>query len=194
MQQYCFVDNNGISQPQSLPRNWRNISNFNALEPARLAEYGWFQFVPAIQPVFDPASQRVESQLQFDGFQVKQAWTVVALTQAEQIAFATARITDIGNKIGSFLDGQVAAKQYDSVLSATSWNLSNITAYKTEAAQATAYRDTIWQAFGVLVAGVQAGTTPLPTVDGWFASLPVLWPPPPPPPNNGNGTGNGTLG
>lgn len=189
---YCYVKDGGIGAPTSLPRNWRNISNFHALEPGVLAEYGWFQFVPNVLiPAFDPAAQRLEEKLQFDGVQVSQTWAVVALTEAERIAYATAIITEIGSRIDAFLNQQSDARKYNSIGSAISWNQSR-TKYKTDGQQALDYRDTVWELFDGMIAGVQAGTTPLPTVDGWFASLPVLWPPPPPPPNNGNGTGNGT--
>lgn len=190
--QYCYVQNNIPGPPQELPQNWGNVSNFNLLPPAALAARGWYPFNPATPPTFTESTQKLVESRIFTGSAVNQTWQVVNLTQQERIDFATARLQAIGQAITPFLDASVNRKQYDTIVSATSWNLSNITIYKAEGIEATAYRDQVWQQFNNLVAGVQAGTTPLPTVEGWFASLPPLWPPPPPPPDPGNGTSNGT--
>ena len=190
--QYCYIQNNVIGNPQSLPQNWQNVSNFYLLPPVELAAKGWYPFNPATPPAYTETTQKLVESRAFTGSAVNQSWQVVNLTQQEQIAFATARLTEIGNQITPFLDGQVSAKQYDNIVSATSWNLSNITIYKTEGQQASAYRDEIWQRFNNLIAGVQAGTTPVPTSAAWFASLPPLWPAPAPP-DPGNGTGNGPI-
>ena len=190
--QYCYVQNNIPGPPQDLPVNWGNVSNFYLLPASEVAKYGFYPFNPTTPPTFTESAQKLVESRIFTGSAVNQTWQVVNLTQQERIDFATARLQAIGQAITPFLDASVGRKQYDTIVSATSWNLSNITIYKTEGQQATAYRDQVWQDFGNLVAGVQAGTTPLPTVEGWFASLPPLWPPPPPPPDPGNGTSNGT--
>lgn len=190
--QYCYVQNNIPGPPQDLPVNWGNISNFYLLPASEVAKYGFYPFNPATPPTFNESTQKRVETLTFTGTEVNQTWQVVNLTQQERIDFATARLQAIGQAITPFLDASVGRKQYDTIVSATSWNLSNITIYKAEGQQATAYRDQVWQDFGNLVAGVQAGTTPLPTVESWLASLPPLWPAPPPPPDPGNGTSNGT--
>lgn len=190
---YCLFVNGSIGAPAALPRDYRNISNFYTLPPSELAKYNWYPFNPATKPTINEQTQKAVETLTFDAQrgQVNQSWQVVSLTQQEQIAFATARLQAIGQAISPYLDSQVANRQYDSIISATSWNLSSITIYKQEGAEATAFRDTCWSEFNNLVAGVQAGTTPLPTVNGFLASLPKLWTPPAPP--NGNGTANGPL-
>lgn len=172
---YCQVINGIPQPPQSLPMTFGNVSNFQLLPPAELAKYGWYPFNPATPPAFTESTQKLVESLTFTGFEVNQSWQVVNLTQQEQIAFATARLQAIGQAISPYLDSQVANRQYDSIISATSWNLSNITIYKQEGAEATAFRDTCWNEFNNLVAGVQAGTTPLPTVNGFLVSLPRLW-------------------
>ena len=192
MSLYCYVKDGGIGAPANLPQNYDNISNFYLLPASEVAKYGFYPYNPATPPAYNESTQKLVETLTFTGTAVNQTWQVVNLTQQEQIAFATARLQAIGQAITPFLDASVGRKQYDTIVSATSWNLSNITIYKTEGQQATAYRDQVWQDFGNLVAGVQAGTTPLPTVEGWLASLPPLWPAPPPPPDPGNGTSNGT--
>lgn len=188
MQQYCYIDENGISQPQSLPRNWRNISNFNALEPAKLAEYGWFQFVPAIQPVFDPASQRVESQLHFDGVTVSQSWTVVALTQAEQVAYFQAIRPLFGGYLKEHMQLQVAFRGYDNIETACSWLASSVPQWVQDSQEANAFRDACYKVSEQIEDDVLAGTRTVPTREEFIAALPLLGWEPTPPPDNGNGT------
>lgn len=181
---YCQVSQNGqIGSPQALPTTFENVSNFHTLDADILPSYGFYPFISSGQPSYDAATQRVEQQLQLSGQSVIQAWTIVDLTPEEQQAQVVSRLTEIGNRIQPYLDSQVSVKQYDSIVSATSWNLSNITTYKAEAEQATAYRDQVWQEFGNLVASVQAGNATAPTADEWFASLTPLWPAPLPPSN-----------
>jgi hypothetical protein len=187
--QYCQVSPNGqISGPQWLPQSFTTVSNFNALDDASLATYGYYPYTSSPIPSFNPATQRLSQSFAFDGTFVSDTWTVINLTAEEQQAYVIQRLTEIGNGIGSFLDQAVSVKQYDSILSATSWTLSNITTYKSEGDAAIAYRDSIWSLFYSMVQAVQAGTQAVPTVGEFFASLPPLWPV-----NNGNGTSNGTA-
>lgn len=187
--QYCQVNPNGqISGPQWLPQSFATVSNFNALDDASLATYGYYPYTSSPIPSYNPATQRIEQSFAFDGTSVSDTWTIVDLTAEEQTAYVVARLTEIGNGIGSFLDGQVSVKQYDSILSATSWTLSNNATFNAEGKQAAVYRDSVWGWFYNMVDAVQAGTQPLPTVGEFFASLPPLWPV-----NNGNGTANGTA-
>jgi len=186
--QYCQVSPNGISSPQWLPQSFTTVSNFNALDDASLATYGYYPYTSSPIPSFNPATQRLSQSFAFDGTFVSDTWTVINLTAEEQQAYVIQRLTEIGNGIGSFLDQAVSVKQYDSILSATSWTLSNITTYKSEGDAAIAYRDSIWSLFYGMVQAVQAGTQAVPTVGEFFASLPPLWPT-----NNGNGTSNGTA-
>jgi len=180
MPQYCQVINGTPQPPRDLPTTFGNVSNFYLLPQSELAKYGWFPFMATAKPIYNEQTHKLAETLSFTGVIVMQSWSIVQMTQAEQIAFATARLQAIGQAISPYLDSQVANRQYDSIISATSWNLSNITVYKQEGAEATAFRDTCWNQFNALVAGVQAGTMPLPTVDSWIATLPKLW--------NGNGT------
>jgi hypothetical protein len=158
------------------------------LDDASLATYGYYPYTPSPIPSYNPATQRLSQSFAVNGFTVTDIYIVVDLTAEEQQAYVIQRLTEIGNGIGSFLDQAVSVKQYDSILSATSWTLSNITTYKSEGDAAIAYRDSIWSLFYSMVQAVQAGTQAVPTVGEFFASLPPLWPV-----NNGNGTSNGTA-
>ena len=181
---YCQVSQNGqIGSPQALPTTFENVSNFNALDADILPSYGFYPFSGSHPPNHNTDTQRVEQSYQLSGQYVIETWTIVDLTPEEQQAQVVSRLTEIGNRIQPYLDSQVSVKQYDSIVSATSWNLSNITTYKAEAEQATVYRDQVWQEFGNLVASVQSGNATAPTADEWFASLTPLWPAPLPPSN-----------
>lgn len=187
--QYCQVSPNGqISGPQWLPQSFTTVSNFNALDDASLATYGYYPYTPSPIPAYNPATQGTDQSFTFDGTSVSDTWIVFDLTPEEKAAYVIVRLTEIGHGIGSFLDQAVSVKQYDSILSATSWTLSNITTYKSEGDAAIAYRDSIWSLFYNMVQAVQAGTQAVPTVGEFFASLPPLWPV-----NNGNGTSNGPI-
>lgn len=187
--QYCQVSPNGqISGPQWLPESRITVSNFNALDDASLATYGFYPYTQSPAPSYDPATQRIEQSFLFDGTNVSDVWTVVDLTAGEKQAYVVERLIQIGNSIGSFLDQQVASKQYDSILSATSWTMSSITTYKSEGEQATVYRDLVWGRFYSLVHDVQSGTQQVPTISDFFASIPPLWPT-----NNANETANGPI-
>jgi hypothetical protein len=183
--QYCQVSNGQISGPQWLPQSFTTVSNFNALDDASLATYGYYPYIPSPIPAYNPATQKLEQHFAVNGFTVTDIYIVVDLTAEEQQSYVIQRLTEIGNGIGSFLDQAVSVKQYDSILSATSWTLSNITAYKSEGEAALAYRDSIWILFYNMVQAVQAGTQAVPTVGEFFATLPPHWPT-----NNANITGN----
>jgi hypothetical protein len=158
------------------------------LDDASLATYGYYPYTSSPIPAYNPATQRIQQSFTFDGTVVSDSWTVVDLTAEQQQAYVIEKLTEIGSGIGSFLDQAVSVKQYDSILSATSWTLSNITTYKSEGEAALAYRDSVWSQFYSMVQAVQAGTQAIPTVGEFFASIPPLWPV-----NNGNGTSNGTI-
>lgn len=175
--QFCQVSENGhIGSPRALPTTHQNISNFDALGAEVFPSYGFYPFTPSAPPSYNAATQRIEQQLQLSENAVTQSWTIVSLSPEEQQAQVISRLTEIGQKIQPYLDSQVAVKQYDSIISAASWNNSNIELYKNEAEQAIAYRDLVWQEFNDLVANVRAGAIEAPTADEWFASLTPLWP------------------
>ena len=180
---HCQIINNIIQEPQNLPIVFENVSNFYLLSNTELAKYGWYPFMKTAPPIINPAVQKLTERRIFGGIVVLQSWSADTMTAAEALAYATATLTDIANSIGPFLNQAVAAKQYDSIISATTWLASNLTTYKTEGAQAAAYRDTVWQSFYTTGAAVQAGTQQVPTKAAFFAQFPPLWPP-----SNGNGT------
>ena len=179
---HCQIINGVIQEPQNLPISFANVSNFHCLPNIELAKYGWYPYMQTAPPIINPAAQKLTERRTFGGIVVLQSWSADTMTAAEALAYATATLTEIANSIGPFLDQAVAVKQYDSIISATTWLTSNLTTYKAEGGQATAYRDSVWQAFYTTIAAVQAGTQQVPTKAAFFAQFPPLWTP-----SNGNG-------
>ena len=172
---YCQIINGAIQEPRNLPASFANVSNFNCLPNSELATCGWYPFMQTAPPIINPAVQKLTERRTFSGLVVLQSWSATTMTAAEAIAYATATLNDIGLAVGPFLDQAVSVKQYDSIVSATTWLTSNLTTYKAEGAQAAAYRDSVWQAFYTTVAAVQAGTQQVPTKSAFFAGIPPLW-------------------
>ena len=193
---YCQVINGTPQPPRDLPTTFGNVSNFYLLPQSELAKYGWFPFMSTAKPIYNEQTHKLVETLAFTGVIVMQSWSIVQMTQAEQIAFATARMEAIGQSITPYINSQVAHKRYESHVSPRAVKDSADPEWAQDGREAIAFYDAIWSIFKSLQAGVQDGTMPLPTVAEFISSLPRLWTPPAPPPNsNGtnNGTGNGTL-
>lgn len=80
----------------------------------------------------------------------------------------------IGAAVQALLDAQAQALGYDSMLSAVTYFGSTVPQFAADAARLKPWRDACWAyCYGVL-AQVQAGTVPAPTVDVLIAGLPQL--------------------
>lgn len=172
---YCRISDGLIHQPAFLPTSYANISNFHMVSEEIAAMHGFYPCVIADYPKFQESKQRAVETLEFVNGSVIQSWQVLDLTPEESIAFATSRLTEIGNRIGPFIDQQVAVRKYDDMKSAATWSLSNVSAWRNEGQEALSYRDVVWQQFQTLVIEVEQGIKEVPTVEDWFAALPMLW-------------------
>jgi len=191
--QYCLVVNGSIGAPASLPRDYQNVSNFHLLPPSELARYGWYPIKPALKPSYNEQTHRLVETLTLVGMMVNQSWSIVQMTPAEQLAFATARMEEIGVAITQFLNATFARKRYENHVSARAVASSANPVWSQEGREAIAYYDLVWNAHTKLALDLQAGTATLPTVAQFLAQFPPLWGGIQPPPT-GNGTSNGTLG
>lgn len=91
-------------------------------------------------------------------------------TVAEIIATYTAAIQQR-------LDDFARTRNYDGILSACTYATSLIPKFKAEGQYAVQARDNTWAAAYELLAEVEAGTRPMPTLDEVIAALPELvWP------------------
>lgn len=189
---YCRVINNQPQPPQPLPQSWANVSNFPSLSDAEKAGFGWYPFIPSIQPNYNQATYRVVQELQFTGTAVKQVWTVVALTPDEQMAYLRQQRAILKQFLDRYMDSQVAPKDYDSILTACTWINSSVPEWKADALAANEFRQLCFLKAYQIEADVLAGKRPVPTETQFQMEMPILWNPPALPPSGG-GMGNGTL-
>lgn len=91
-------------------------------------------------------------------------------TVAEIIATYTAAIQ-------KRLDDFARTRNYDGILSAATYAVSVVPKFKAEGQHAVEARDATWAKGYEILAAVEAGTRPLPTLEALAAELPALaWP------------------
>lgn len=91
-------------------------------------------------------------------------------TVAEIIATYTAAIQ-------KHLDTFARTRNYDDILSAATYATSQVPKFKAEGQYAVEARDATWAKCYEILAAVEAGSRPMPTLDELLAELPVLtWP------------------
>lgn len=75
------------------------------------------------------------------------------------------------------LDNFARTRNYDGILSAVTYATSQELKFKTEGQYAVGARDATWAKCYEILAAVETGSRPMPTLDGLLAELPVLvWP------------------
>jgi len=75
------------------------------------------------------------------------------------------------------LDNFARTRNYDGILSAATYATSQVLKFKAEGQYAVEARDATWAKCYEILAAVEAGTRPMPTMDELLAELPVLvWP------------------
>ena len=75
------------------------------------------------------------------------------------------------------LDTFARTRNYDGILSAATYATSQVPKFKAEGQYAVEARDATWAKCYEILAAVEAGTRPMPTLDELLAELPVLtWP------------------
>lgn len=75
------------------------------------------------------------------------------------------------------LDDFARTRGYDGIMSAATYATSTVPKFKAEGQYAVEARDATWAKCYEVMAAVEAGSRPMPTIDELFAELPVLtWP------------------
>lgn len=75
------------------------------------------------------------------------------------------------------LDNFARTRNYDGILSAATYVTSTVPKFKAEGQYAVEARDATWAKCYEILAAVEAGTRPMPTLDELLAELPALvWP------------------
>ena len=86
-------------------------------------------------------------------------------------------IADFTQSVQKHLDDFAKARGYDGILSAATYATSQVPKFKAEGQYAVEARDATWAKCYEILAAVEAGSRPMPTMDELLAELPVLtWP------------------
>lgn len=142
-----------------------------------------FQVYTAAQPEINPYIQKVvEATPSHNGEIWLQTWEVIELTEQEkaekQAAFVDFISKLIVNKTQKRLDDFAKTRNYDGILSACTYAVSDVPKFKAEGLYCVQMRDATWATLYTLMGEVAAQTRPMPTcfedVEG---DLPPLnWP------------------
>lgn len=191
---HCQVINNLPTSPQSLPVTWANVSNFNCLPDSELAKYGWYPYIQTPQPNCNPATHKLDRQLQFDGVRVNEVWTLVPLTADEQRAYLRSQRPLFAQFLKDYLNKSVEPRDYDNIGTAGDWTDDEDPEWAAESKIARRFRSACFKASYKIENEVAAGLRPIPTFSEFEAAMPRLgWGYPPENGGNGGGTGNGTM-
>ena len=100
-----------------------------------------------------------------------------AWPEVEAKANKAAALTSYTAAIQKRLDDFARTRNYDGILSAATYATSAVAKFKAEGQYAVEARDATWAKGYEILAAVQAGTRPAPTLDELAAELPALaWP------------------
>ena len=191
---YCYIKDNAIGSPTSLPRNWGNISNFYLLAPEIVATYGWFPCHTSEKPAYDESVQRLAESLQLVDNVVVQSWEIVDLTPEERLQYLRSIRSTFDNLLEQHMTEQVSYRDYKSVDTAIArWKGSSNSEWRAESEEVQQFIDSCYQHAYSIENAVLAGTRPIPTEAEFLTELPRLGWEPPAPPDNGNLPSNGTI-
>lgn len=89
----------------------------------------------------------------------------------------TPSITDYTRAIQDMLDAKAQERNYDGILSACTYATSTVAKFRAEGQTCVDWRDQVWSTSYGLMAQVEAGQMPQPTIDELLAMLPLMvWP------------------
>ena len=183
--QYCRISQNGqINPPQALPVTFENVSNFNAIDADVLPSYGFYAFTPATKPTINPATTRLDQQLQLVGSKVVESWQVVTLTPDEQMDYLRQQKANLKQLLDQHMDAQVAPRDFDSIQTAITWADSTTPQWAADGTAAKAFRQRCYEIAYKIESDVLAGLRAVPTPAQFSSEMPALWAPP----SNANGT------
>lgn len=83
-------------------------------------------------------------------------------------------MADVQQKVQERLDAFARTRNYDSILSACTYVTSSVAKFKAEGEAAIQARDATWHACYEILAEVQGGHRPMPTLEEVLAELPPL--------------------
>lgn len=126
----------------------------------------FFAANPAIHALFDTLMNQIDV-WESEGDPTAHGAPPVTLSKEQKIAILTAAVQKV-------LDDTARTRNYDGIVSACSYAASTNPTFKAEGKLAVAWRDAVWSFCYELLADVEAGLKPEPTVDSLIASLPTI--------------------
>jgi hypothetical protein len=142
-------------------------------------EYGVSKLQLVSPPAFNPLTQkRTEADPLLVGSVWVQQWALELLDAAGQGAAQAALIDSITTATQDRLDNFAATRDYDSIISATTYATSPTPKFAQEGQYCVQQRDATWVVLATILANVQAGLRPIPKGYAEIEpELPVLvWP------------------
>lgn len=168
-----------------------NTSFPQYLQPEDISHFGYFP-VQATDPTNTDTQHSVEAAPVLTNGVWMQTWTVIDYTPTELAQRAADKAAadaaaaaeqkaaiekEFSTAIQSRLDAFAQTRNYDGILSACTYASSTVTKFKAEGQYCVDARDNTWATCYTILAQVEAGTIPMPTLDEVLAQLPVLtWP------------------
>ena len=163
--------------PQPLPPSFADVSNFHTLPDDTLATYGWYPYIHTWPPSYDKATEQLVQNFSFDGTNVTTSWQTIPLTPEELADIAKQTIKSLGQAVKDHLDATVRIRDYDSIISACTYATSSVDHYRDDGLACVNWRDAVWLEVYMIMAEVEAGTRPVPSIESLIAELPELvWP------------------
>ena len=179
MSLYCYDDPGGFVQaPRQLPASFADVSNFYALDDARLQSYGWYPFESSVTPSYDPFSQKLlgPTYVITNGI-AGDVWEVSALTNEELQEKMQVHMLSLRDAIHAHLDDVARARDYFSWETLTQFADSSIPDWVADYQAAIAWRDAVWVHAYTVIGQVQQGLRTVPTAEELIAELPtIVWP------------------
>lgn len=174
---YCKVENGVISNPQPLPINYANISNFYISDEQIINAYGFYRYQATEVPPYNPFSDKIIESLTFENDVVSSNYSIVPLSQEEIMQKLQDMKVAFVDLVDQFLDQTVQAKDYKNILHACSYSESLVPQYKAESLAVIHWRDLVWGKTYEIQNAVLAGQRSIPSESEFLAELPQLeWP------------------
>lgn len=165
-------DNPNTSFPNNIDYDYTSLAGFDVV-----------RVFPIPEPTFNSLTERVTESVPVYNTQEsrwEQAWTVTALSSAEQALKIEQFRAGIVARVQDRLDNFAKTRNYDSILSAATYATSTVPKFAAEGQYAVVARDQAWAVLYQILADVQAGTRPVPTsyedIEGELPEL--VWPEP----------------
>lgn len=182
---YTKIKNNIIEQYpfyiQTLKQQNPLVSFANNLELdyTTLKEYDIYRVFPTAQPEYDLTTHKViEVNPIYSKDRYNQSWQIVELSIEEKLQIKLKIQQDILNKVQNVLDNFAKGRNYDSILSATTYLNSNVAKFVQEAKYAIDARDATWNKVYSIFNEVDLGLRPnIKSYEEIEQELPILqWP------------------